>query len=380
MTGPPLHLEDVDISSEASASLLIQVLSDEKHALPESLSVLGSIVNSFDRTRPLSVDNHPTVQAWCTESLANLQAQISDGVSARPLFSVFTFEPSTQQFRYFCSAEVAPGDKSKFPTPDENTHVAGAFRALRALADAHYPRFHVLKPNNSDDPPQIVIGAVHEKWRTATEPIILSRNPCPRYLLSPDNAKRSRSNTNPQLHPQSSPTLYEQDWIVSQMLEHDIPTVSSTSHIPRSATYLRSRFPYSVCLRDPSGPVAVSSSGADAEADADPTKRRAIAWALIHSDGGVGTLYVDTRYRGRRLGKRVVSELGRMLDPGAVTTTTSGCPLADGDPGGGAAGWVWAETMQSNAKGQAFFDSLGSEGWERAWTCDWVRIGRVEQE
>ncbi|KIJ21015.1 hypothetical protein PAXINDRAFT_125631 [Paxillus involutus ATCC 200175] len=197
-----------------------------------------------------------------------------------------------------------------------------------------------------NDPPMILIGCVHDKWQPCLAKFSESQNPCVRYILprstSRDAATLSRSGI------QSA-----DDLVVSQIQQSDISAVRAASSIPRSEEYIMSRAAYSVCLR---------TRGGTGDEEGDP-----IAWALMHSDGSIGALHVDSKYQRRGLAKLVLNTLAKKLD----FSKDDGEPSSVYDDlGGGALGWNWTDTEWRNDVGKLFFSSWVGE--ENGWKCHWT--------
>ncbi|KAH7923409.1 hypothetical protein BV22DRAFT_1130676 [Leucogyrophana mollusca] len=332
-----MQLIEVDLTSGHEFTALIRALS--VHA-PCSLHILGGVLNSRERTEKFDGADPSKVCAWSSEPLNSIINPSS------ALFSVLIFSPVSHQFRFFCSAESFPG----LPTEEEQAHVVGMMQSLLHLALAEGPKYDsALKPvraleapaeRKQDERAMIVVGAVHEKWQSCLHTLAAAQNPCVRYVQPPA--------------PSDTPTPsddFSDKWVVSHIQESDIDTVRATSHIPRSKEYLLSRSAHSVCIR-----------GRDEGGEA----QKAVAWALMHTDGSIGTLYVDKEHRRKGFAQVVIKELVRKLD----FKKGNGPSSNDDDLGGGALGWNWTEVDVWNDKGRGFFDSF--PGWHLGWLCHWT--------
>ncbi|EGN99771.1 hypothetical protein SERLA73DRAFT_179971 [Serpula lacrymans var. lacrymans S7.3] len=342
-----LSLFPVDVSSPEEFPALVHLLSAHT---PYSLTVLGSVlnsVNSHPRSSTISAVDPSKVLAWTSQPLTS--------ISPSDLYSVLVFNPISHQFRYFCSAESSPSS----PTEGEETHVLNVIRSVLQLSLVEAPKYYSdLQPSktttmaapterNEDEPGMALIGAVHEKWASCLRPLSASQNPCMRYILPPILANEESSDSS-------------SDWLISQLQESDIETVRGTSHIPRSKEYLLSRSPCSVCIRDQ--PSEGNSSGTP------------VAWVLMHADGSIGTLYVDSKFRRRGLAQLAMRELVKKLD-----FRKGGFLISENDDlGGGALGWNWTDTDVYNGQGRGFFDSF--DGWQYGWTGHWTYLNALSHE
>ncbi|KAH7913155.1 hypothetical protein BJ138DRAFT_1146690 [Hygrophoropsis aurantiaca] len=315
---------------------LVRVLSPH---VPFSLHILGGLLNSSARTEKLNCVDPSKIYAWSSMPLNNIDASSA-------LFSIVIFSSVSHQFRFFCSAESASGP----PTEAEEAHVVSMVQSVLQLAHTEAPKYDsVLKSvgpseapteRHPDEKAMIVIGAVHEKWQPCLRTLSAAQNPQVRYVASPSGS------------PADTLGHISDEWIVSRIQESDIDAVRGTSHIPRSKAYLLSRSAYSVCIRR-------------RHEEGEDEVRKPIAWALMHADGSVGTLYVNTEYRGKGLAQIVMKGLVDKLN------FRKGNPsLEDDDVGGGALGWNWADTDIWNNEGRRFFDSL--TGWRLGWICHWT--------
>ncbi|KAH7923586.1 hypothetical protein BV22DRAFT_1106012 [Leucogyrophana mollusca] len=330
---PDIQLIEVVLASQDGFSAFVDVLSP--HA-PFSLHILGGILNSRERTGKLEVCDSPGVTAWTSKPLTTID-------SSSDLFSVLIFSSLTHQFHFFCSAESLTGP----PTKDAEAHVLGTIRAVLRLAYIQAPRYDsVLRLGGDtdaptermgDEPPMIIIAAVHEKWTSCLRPLAVAQYASVRYVLPPGHSKDTSN--------------LSHEWTLSTLQESDIDAVRSTSHIPRPKEYFLSRSAYTVCIR---------------KKGEESASQKPIAWALMHADGSIGALYVNAEYRGKGLAQVVVKELTKKLD----FTEGVGASSVDDDIGGGALGWNWTDVDLLNEKAMAFFDSVGS--WERGWLSHWT--------
>lgn len=340
------RLKRIDLSSKPRevVTALSKLLAG--HA-PHCLHVLGSILNTCHRSG--SGVDHSKIYLWSTTPFDTHDLQPPS------LFSIVTFSPVSYQFRFFCSAESSHID----PTEEETAHVTHVFRSLLRMASVESPTYDsilVMRPKDiglgrsgpkvrvESDPPMISIGAVSRKWHGCLQQLAVCQNPSIRFVLPPRtfNGETLSSSLNSSA-----------DWIVGQIRESDISTIRAGSSAPRSAEYIMSRAPYSVCIR---------TRGGDGEDGGKP-----IAWALMHADGSIGALYVDQAYRRHGLAKLVINALVKQLDLRRADKTF---PSADEDLGGGALGWNWVETDVWNQGARGLFS--GFEGWWDEGKCHWT--------
>ncbi|KAH7888583.1 hypothetical protein F5I97DRAFT_1925105 [Phlebopus sp. FC_14] len=321
---------------------LVELLSPH---VPHSLPVLGNILNTCPRSQTIANVDPSQVFVWSTTPLPTSSSHVA---SPPPLFSILIFSPASHQFRFFCSAETSSGP----PTEEEEAHVLHICRSVLRMAARHSPTYNSIltcKASTPDshptdrvetDPSMIVIGGVHEKWHSCLRPLSEWQNPYVRFNLPPTSLP----------HKDAQPS---QGWIISQIRESDINVIRATTAIPRSVDYIRSRAPYSVCIR-PKGTYP------------DDQGQKPIAWALMHADGSIGTLFVDPLHRGKGVAKLAINTLVQKLDltKGYASTPTNG------DLGGGTLGWNWSDTDVWNEKAKKLFHSLG--GWREEWTCHWT--------
>ncbi|KAF9224080.1 hypothetical protein BS17DRAFT_780432 [Gyrodon lividus] len=347
--GPNLQLEHIDLNSGSrdTVAALVKLLSP--HA-PYSLHILGTILNAGQRSMTIGNVDPSKVFLWSTTPL-----RLSNDNPPPKLFSILIFSPIGHDFRFFCSAESSPEP----PTKVEETHVERIFKMVRHMAREESPKYDsvlIMKSANrglgptvrvDNDPPMIIIGGVHEKWKPCITKSSECQNPVIRYILP-----RSTSGSGATLS--RSVVQSSDDLVISQIRQSDIAFVRAASSIPRSEEYIMSRAAYSVCLR--------TRGGDEGDEGGEP-----VAWALLHADGSIGALHVDPQYQRRGLGKLVLNSLAKKLDFGKVDGEP---PSVYDDLGGGALGWNWTDTEWRNDVGNLFFTSW--VGRENGWTCHWT--------
>ncbi|KIJ67905.1 hypothetical protein HYDPIDRAFT_83949 [Hydnomerulius pinastri MD-312] len=355
-TTPLLKRVEFGVNTTDTIAALVRLLSP--HA-PYSLHILGNILNTCPRSETIGNVDPSQVTIWSTTPLPSPtdshDASVSPSTSPA-LFSVLIFSPVSHQFRFFCSADSLDGP----PKEEEEAHVLLICRSVLHMAVMDSPTYDSILTRKSTgtgvrpadradcDPPMIVFGGIHKKWRSCLRSLAACQNPCFRYILPPSP---SIGRVLPKDGPESS-----DDWVVDHIRESDIDLIRSTSTIPRSADYIMSRAPYSVCLR---------SRGDRGEG---PDGQKPIAWALMHADGSIGTLHVDPARRREGLAKFVLKKLVQKFDGQGRKDATCASVLAD--LGGGALGWNWTDTDVWNEAANRFFGSF--EGWQKGWTCDWT--------
>ncbi|KIJ65489.1 hypothetical protein HYDPIDRAFT_110586 [Hydnomerulius pinastri MD-312] len=309
---------------------------------PRSLHILGTILNTRPRTKTIGNVDPDKVILWSTTPL-----QLSNDPPPE-LFSILIFSPASHQFRFFCSAESAEGRK-----PEEEAHVVQIFQEVlrMAAAETTYDSVLTMKSANhgsvptervDSDPRMIVVGSIDEKWRPCLAALSECQNPSIRYIMPPSPLGAEI----PTNAPESS-----RDWVVDQIQESDIGVIRASSSVPRPREYIMSRAPYSVCIRT-RGQEGLSP--------------KPIAWALMHADGSIGTLHVDSGYRRSGLAKFIMSTLVKKLD----LRDDGASPSVYDDLGGGALGWNWTDTDEWNDDGRRFFEKLA--GWQMGWTSHWT--------
>ncbi|KDQ53514.1 hypothetical protein JAAARDRAFT_39201 [Jaapia argillacea MUCL 33604] len=312
-----------------------------KAYLPYSLPVLGTLCHTHphsSQSEPVKLDV-PLIFACTSFDPALLYRQPSSGleevVSRHPdLFSVIVISPvDNNQGRFFCSADAAPDGASDA----ENSHVIAVMEAFLSIVrgDLKLSSDIPLKTIEREGlDPGILLGSMHIKWVPCLEKYSQRVVPCMKYICPP----RSRLSF--------SKDISGEGLIVSEIQSSDIHAVVSTSHVARSNEYILSRAPSSVCIRT---------------SDTSPTPGLPIAWALIHSDGSIGTLHVQPEFRRRGLARVVIEQL---------VEKAQSLEGLDGAGGGGAMGWNWADVIHGNGHGEGLFESL--DGWEKGWVCCWV--------
>ncbi|KAH7908683.1 hypothetical protein BJ138DRAFT_1157070 [Hygrophoropsis aurantiaca] len=334
-----MQLCKVDLTSQPDFSTLIQILSP--HA-PFSLHILGGILNARPRTGKLQSGEYPNTSAWTSKPLGSIDA-------ASDLYCALIYSALTHQFHLFCSAESSVGPATR----TAEIHVQDTIEAVLDLARVHAPAYDselILGGDTGSpavrresDPAMVIIAAVHEKWHACLRSRSAAQYATARYVLPPGSCNTSTVGLPGEL-------------VVSAIQESDIERVRGTSHIPRPEEYYLTRSGCSVCLRPKGG------------------AGKAIAWALVHADGGIGALYVDARYRRKGLAQTVIKELVKKLnfsnDPGMDGSSLA---VGDDDTGGGALGWHWMDVDVGNEGATAFYDSF--EGCRRGWICHWTYIG-----
>ena len=355
-----VQLDRIDLSTGPRDTLAALVKLLAPH-VPYSLHILGTLLNTGPRGSTLPNVDASKVTLWSTTPLH------TDSISNIPaLFSIVTFSHLDHHFRFFCSGESRTSDP---PTEAEETHVKQVFERLRDIADEARPTYDSIltvltgsgwpRPRIDTDPPMIVMWAVHAKWVHVLAPMSTFQHPGLRYVF-PSGAF---AHDGLPLGVNRRTTLRvgddsEVEVEVSQIRASDLSFVRGASTVPRSEAYILSRVPYSVCLR---------SRG---EVGTDDLEGEPVACALMHSDGSIGALRVDSRHQRRGLGKMVMRALTEKLD---FSKRQGGLQLAsDGyqDLGGGALGWNWTDTEMHNEAGNRLFTSLG--GKESGWTGHWT--------
>ncbi|EPQ57515.1 hypothetical protein GLOTRDRAFT_127867 [Gloeophyllum trabeum ATCC 11539] len=313
MSSNATELFRADLTQPEIVGRLVELL---KHGVPQSLPILGSLFHSSPPTAETIDGVAPKLYVWTSFDLNHAD---------RPsLYSVVAYSPlDNNQARYFCSADGS----SDTPTGREKKHVVDFLTMfLRHVND---------QLGDSSNPTMFKIGSVHEKWVDTLRSLDVDRaNPCTKYLRAP---------------PGPGDALPDRDvlggiFTISPLQPSDAESIISTSHISRSREYILSRSLTSICIR---------------AAGADGSGGRPIAWALQHSDGSIGTLFVQPEYRGKGLARKVMGTLVNRLDQADAKAAR-----------GGALGWNWVDVVAGNTNAEHFFEGL--QGWHRGWTCYWI--------
>lgn len=357
-----VKLDRIDLTTDSRDTLAVLIELLAPH-VPYSLDILGTILNTVPRASTLQNVDPSKVTLWSTIPLH------SDAIStAHPpgLFSIVTFSHLDHHFRFFCSAESSTL-ASDPPTEAEETHVKQVFEHLRDIAHEARPTYDATltalggwpRHRIDTDPPMIVIWAVHTKWTHVLTPMSTFQHPSVRYVYQ--RGAFELDGLPPSLAVGCSTTIRgdddsEVEMEISQIRSSDLPFVYGASSVPRSEAYIMSRVPYSVCLR---------SRGKTRADEGQP-----VACALMHSDGSIGALRVDTKHQRQGLGRLVIRALAEKLDLSKGQGDLD--LISDGyrDLGGGVLGWNWTDVEAHNEAGNRFFASLG--GKENGWTCHWT--------
>ncbi|KAI0072777.1 hypothetical protein K474DRAFT_1711287 [Panus rudis PR-1116 ss-1] len=276
--------------------------------IPLSLPVLGSLFSG-------DVENK-TLQIWSSFPPCSRPP---------PLFSVITRTPLLNgEFRYFCSAEVSP----RTPGRVEEDHVLSTLRALRK----------VLPPDTTQDPnPPIFIGSVNDIWYPSLKSHTVISHTTKKYIRPPLPI-HTQSNWDESPH---------RDWIITELRDEDIELVLSSSSFLRTPKYIRSRLPFSVCLRQSHSSMP-------------------IAWNLLTSDGSTGMLHVEPEYRGRGLSRLVKASMLRKLEQMYCTKDEEKkgqYPYAR---------WESCNILADNRTSINLITSL--EGWKEGWWSHWLHM------
>ncbi|TFK54255.1 hypothetical protein OE88DRAFT_1169345 [Heliocybe sulcata] len=315
----------VDLLQPGAVAQLVNLL--QPH-IPYSLPLLGTLLHSSPSRLAEATDEGliTNLHAWTSFDPKKIE---------RPsVFSAVILSTlDNNQARYFCSAETSGGD----PSQGERDHVLQFIQDfLSDLNRLGLSSSIKMMPANEQVTVNagIIVGSVHQKWLDTLSPLAGRIGPCTKFLRPPSEPGSAAS---------SVPDL-GQEFAITTLTPPDIQTLISSSAIPHTEEYFLSRCDTSICVRT---------------VDAEGSPSRPVAWALQHTDGSIGTLYVQPEFRGKGLARAVVDSLARRLNEAEV-------------PGerGGAFGWNWADVVQNNVNAERFF--AGLHGWNIGWKCYWM--------
>ena len=358
MDASKLDRIDLTASSRNTLAALIKLLAPHT---PYSLHILGTILNTGLRTSTLQDVDPSKVSLWSTIPLHSDATSTADTPT---LFSIVTFSHVNHQFSVFCSAESSTSESSGLPTEVEATHITHVFRYLQDMASKARPTYDSVvtarRTHHTDsdtDPPMIIIGAVHSKWADVLAPMSACQKPNVRYVFPRGTFAGDGLRTT--VGGGDEPGIEVE---VSEIQPSDLPFVHGASAIPRTDAYFLSRAPYSVCLRVREDPTVGADEG------------RPVACALLHSDGSLGALRVDSKHQRRGLGKLAIRALVEKLDFSLKNQGDLKLMTDDHqDLGGGALGWNWMDSGAFNDVGNRFLSSMASKE-SLKWTCQWIFI------
>ena len=351
---PQLDRIDLTTSSRNTLATLIKLLAPH---VPYSLRILGTVLNTGRRTNTLQDVDPSKVSLWSTIPLHSDTISTADTPT---LFSIVTFSHVNHEFSVFCSAESSMS--SGPPTEAEATHIMHVFEYLQDMVSKAHPTYDSvltdrLTHHTDTDPPPIIISAVHPKWADLLAPVSTCQIPGVRYVFP--HGAFAGDGLRTTVGGGEEPGFEVE---VSEIQPSDLPFVHGASTTARTDAYLLSRAPYSVCLRVQEDAMMGVGRG------------RPVACALLHSDGSLGALRVDSKYQRRGLGKLVIRTLVEKLD--FSLKNQGDLKLVSDvyqDLGGGALGWNWMDAGASNEVGNRFFTSMiGKEGLK--WACQWIFI------
>jgi hypothetical protein len=284
--------------------------------LPLSLSMLGSVAY----TEPSQLF------AWCTPNLLN------DAAKPPSLFAVILLSTLTGQCHFFCSTERVPGKAS----------LAEEMLVTRFIQSGCHAAADILRITHGSEAVEagIQVASVHDKWASCLAPQALwvkgkqkhLRPPEPPWNQSPLAMSASVARQIYGLPPGAT---------FSQLNQDDIETIMAASPAmpyQRPAEYLRACLPRSLGIKIPLGPNA----------------SHLVAWKLVHADGSVGLLHVDSNWRRRGLGRAISHGLTDALAGAARNSPTKG--------------WFHSEVLDNNCLGSGFRRAR-QEGWVPGWKC-----------
>ena len=351
---PQLDRIDLTTNSCNTLAVLIKLLAPH---VPHSLQILGTLLNTRPRTGILQDIDPSQVSLWSTIPLHSDAISTTDSPS---LFSIVIFSHVNHTFGVFCSAES--NTSSNPPMESEKTHIKHIYESLRDIASKARPTYDSvvttrLTPTTNTDPPMIIAGPIHGKWVEVLAPMSTFQIPCVRYVFPP--GALTRDSWRSTVREGDEPGVEVE---VSEIRSSDLPFVHGASSPPRADAYLLSRAPYSVCLRVQEDVITGTDGG------------RPVACVLLHSDGSLGALHVDSKYQRRGLGKLVVRTLAERLDfwlkdQGDLKLVSDDYQ----DLGGGALGWNWMDSEACNEAGNHFLACMtGKEGLK--WMYQWIFV------
>ncbi|KAF8555671.1 hypothetical protein OG21DRAFT_1507435 [Imleria badia] len=346
---PQLDRIDLTTNSRNTLAALIKLLAPH---VPYSLQILGILLNTGPRTDTLQDIDPSQVSLWSTIPLHSDAISITDSPA---LFSIVVFSHVIHTFCIFCSVQSnTPSDP---PTKAEKTHIKDVFESLRVIASKARPMYDSVVTANlthctDTDPPMIAAGAFQPKWVEVLAPT--STWTGVRYVFPPGAFTRDGLRTT------NEPGV---EFEVSEIRASDLPFVHSASSVPRTDAYLLSRAPCSVCLRIREDTMVGADGG------------RPAACALMHFDGSIGALRVDSKHQRQGLGRLVVHALAEKLDFSLKDQGDLELVLDDyHDLGGGALGWNWMDSEASNEAGNRFLNSMVGKECLMRWTYQWMFI------
>ncbi|KAK7690433.1 hypothetical protein QCA50_005531 [Cerrena zonata] len=320
-------LHKVDTASKDNIDTLARLL---RPHIPYSLPVLGSLFSGDIEYKALTI--------WTTFPLNTAPDNTEPPNHDVPsIYSVVCHSLlHDHQFRFFCSAETTPtGD----PTA-EDTHVFKTIGHLLSDKENGVPSEAwadgvTLKPGGV-----LEIGHLNERWISCLQPYIQQDFLCTAFVRPPrKNPPPIAWNTSP--HP---------DWEVSELRESDVAFVQGRlGHFPRSYECIRSRLPYSVCIR---------RKNSD---DQTP-----VAWNLILADGATGMLYVEADMRRKGLARMCKIALSRKMEEMFATEDPEKKDLYPH------ARWEFNVVYHENEASMRLSQSL--EGWKELVKHHWIWI------
>jgi len=250
-----------------------------------------------------------------------------------------TFQPDTQSFpEFFCvgvlSSELYDDQEVRdvlirfYCSSEKSQRVPSAELAERRFRVGKFMQTWIpLLRRAAGQCHRLSLGCLHEDW--VGEVRGLAKEVQPPIIKF--------------LHPPTTPNYTNRvslpiGWRIAPLQASDIARVISTSSFRRSVGYIVSRQSYSrsIWIED-----------------------RLAGWGLYHSDGSIGTLYVEEEFRGRKVGSMLIDILQHVH-------------LRGGDSPLGVCGWWYVDTTAGGSDGEQMFSHL--RGWEFGWKCFWISL------
>lgn len=317
-----IQLHRVDLSTPVAVEAFSDIL---QPLLPYSVPILGSLYSG---------DIHPQDGLRGLDVWTSFPFERSTPPS--PLFSVIAYsEFNDKQLRFFCSAETRLGP----PTKDEEEHVRSVLDSfVHALKtkDAVVEGIDCEKALERENGEGIFIGSLNDRWASFLYAGMHWKPPLIIIVLIPDERED-----------EPAWDAYDGEWEVTEIRESDIDFILSRAVFPRTPQFVKSRIPYSVCVRR----------------RGEPEGSPPVAWELMYSDGSSGMLHVESEYRRAGLARKCVEALATRM---AQRYRTDDEKLQGRYPH---KRWEMTEVVMGNTAGLQL--AMSRKGWKHTWMTHW---------
>ena len=315
----------IDLSSFDDVEHFANIL---RPHIPHSLIILGSLFSSSDNLASAGTIS-PSLFAWISfEDLKN----------PPELFSAITYLPSNDhQFRFFCSAESRTGSANF----EERRHVSNVIKTFtHSIISGQEPMQgvdsrNVVKTLQHDSRPLLHFGSVSDKWLHCLQPRCSLVIPCLKVLRVPSPAR---------------PPQLTGPWEITPIREGDIDFIRSRTVFPRSYEFIRSRLPWSICVRPKGG------------------QGPPIAWQFLLPDGSFGMLHTESGYRRLNLARTCIAASCHRLEKLYATEDESKRGKYPHER------WAWADILLDNTPCIEMTASMDDWGLDHGWVCHWMYI------